>query len=351
MTSGYHRLVPLLYHITDSKAELYPENYTVAWIAPLEIEAMAALHMLDDIHEGRFPVTRGDDHIFIGGSMCGHNVVIATLPAGQEYGTGSASALSSQLKRSFPNLWFGLLVGVAAGLPDLSRSPPQDIRLGDVLVALPQGDTPALVAYDLGKQTGEDGFLPLQRGHVLANTETIVRSAIGKIRLLSKHSGKTFRAYYEDIKHMNHRNGTFADPGQDKDRLFVMDEDGLEDEIQRDQRRDSDRTRVWYGPIGSGEKLMRDALQRNYLRDKYNIIGLEMEAAGTMNRINVGVIRGVCDYGDEHKNKDWQPYAAAMAAAYAKSVLREIFQRMEDDASCGDDGELAKIQPSIVTRH
>lgn len=49
-----------------------------------------------------------------------------------------------------------------------------------------------------------------------------------------------------------------------------------------------------------------------------------MEAAGTMNRIPVSVIRGVCDYGDGHKNKDWQPYAAAMAAAYAKAVLYEI---------------------------
>ena len=35
-----------------------------------------------------------------------------------------------------------------------------------------------------------------------------------------------------------------------------------------------------------------------------------------MNRIPVCVIRGVCDYGDEHKNKEWQPYAAAMAGAY-----------------------------------
>jgi nucleoside phosphorylase len=49
-----------------------------------------------------------------------------------------------------------------------------------------------------------------------------------------------------------------------------------------------------------------------------------MEAAGTMNHITVGVIRGVCDYADEHKNKDWQPYAAAMASAYAKAILAEI---------------------------
>ncbi|KAL2859969.1 uncharacterized protein BJX67DRAFT_368375 [Aspergillus lucknowensis] len=49
-----------------------------------------------------------------------------------------------------------------------------------------------------------------------------------------------------------------------------------------------------------------------------------MEAAGIMNEIPVGNIRGVCDYGDERKNKDWQPYAAAMAAAFAKAVLSEI---------------------------
>lgn len=45
------------------------------------------------------------------------------------------------------------------------------------------------------------------------------------------------------------------------------------------RRPDARRTRVWYGPIGSGEKLMKNAQKRNELRDRYNVIGLEMEAA------------------------------------------------------------------------
>ena len=56
----------------------------------------------------------------------------------------------------------------------------------------------------------------------------------------------------------------------------------------------------------------------------FNLIGLEMEAAGTINTIPVGVIRGVCDYGNAQKNKEWQPSAAAMAAAYAKELLYKI---------------------------
>jgi nucleoside phosphorylase len=36
------------------------------------------------------------------------------------------------------------------------------------------------------------------------------------------------------------------------------------------------------------------------------------------------VIRGVCDYADSHKNDIWQPYAAAVAAAYAKKLLSVV---------------------------
>jgi hypothetical protein len=49
-----------------------------------------------------------------------------------------------------------------------------------------------------------------------------------------------------------------------------------------------------------------------------------MEAAGLMNSFPCLVVRGICDYADSHKNKRWQPYAAATAAAYAKELLLVI---------------------------
>ncbi|KAF4494545.1 calcium-independent phospholipase A2 [Fusarium agapanthi] len=296
--------------------ELDPALYTIAWIAPLEIEAQAALHMLDNLHDGRFPVNRGDDYIFSAGDINGHNIVIATLPAGQEYGTGSAAALASQIKKFFTNLWCGLLVGVAAGLPNLRKTPPIDIRLGDILVGLSEGDSAGLVAYDLGKETSE-GFQLLKSRRVLENTETVIRSAIGNIKIKAPDDTDAFIPFYERVKDKNHSRGTFADPGQDKDVFYDIGDDGVDTPVQRMQRATDRRTRVWYGSIGSGDKVTKNTLKRNEIRDRYGVIGLEMEAAGTMNRIPAGVIRGVCDYADEHKNKQWQPYAAAMAAAYA----------------------------------
>ncbi|KAK3682216.1 nucleoside phosphorylase domain-containing protein [Podospora appendiculata] len=292
---------------------LDPARYTVAWIASLEIEARAAVHLLDHRHRGRFPLAGGDDYIFHAGDMCGHDIVIGALPAGQD-----------QVKKFFPNLWFGLLVGVAASLPRPNGDPPPRYSAG-------------LVAYDLGKEATRDSFQLLRFGHVLATTEVVVRSAIGSIKLEAPNDVDIFLPYYDAIKDKEHATGTFADPGQDCDTLYEFDDDGGAREVGRPRRPDARRTRVWYGPIGSGEKLMKNARKRNELRDRYNVIGLEMEAAGTMNRIPVGVIRGVCDYGDPHKNKEWQPYAAAMAAAYAKAVLMEIHPR----ATISPDSQLA----------
>jgi hypothetical protein len=49
-----------------------------------------------------------------------------------------------------------------------------------------------------------------------------------------------------------------------------------------------------------------------------------MEAAGLMNTFPCLLIQGICDYADSHKNKRWQPYAAATAAAFAKELLSAI---------------------------
>ncbi|KAH8654067.1 nucleoside phosphorylase domain-containing protein [Tricladium varicosporioides] len=301
------------------------EDYIVVWIAPLEIEAQAACYMLDNRHPGRFTTRPGGEYIYIPGDIDGCNVVIATFPAGHDYGVGAAAALASQVKNTFPNICFGLLVGIAAGLPNPSRHPPRDIRLGDVLVGLGKGESAGLISYGFGGETSE-GFELSRRG-AQAKTEKIVSSAIGNIKLLAPSEGNLFLDHYENMKHREHSNGTFQDPGQEKDELFqIVSEDGVETArlVQRTRRENASRTKVWYGSIGSGDKLMKNAVERDRLRDTFDLIGLEMEAAGTISSIPVGVIRGVCDYADAQKNDDWQPYAAAMAAAYAKEVICRI---------------------------
>ncbi|KIW22744.1 uncharacterized protein PV07_11010 [Cladophialophora immunda] len=309
-------------------------NYTVAWIGVLPIEAEAALGVLDKRHEGRFESLSSDDYIYIGGEINNHNVVIATWPAGQNYGPSSAAALANQVKARFPRLWISLLVGVAAGLPNLTPKDPskyRDIRLGDILVSVPDQGNTGIFQYDLGKATAE-GFL---RNGRQAETAAIVRSAIKNIQLTKERpfkKGNQFATWLADFQ-ASSQNDKFSCPSQEQDRLCESHPEkgpALQPVlIKRQPRDESERTLVWYGTIGSGSTLMKDAAQRDQLRDEHDIIGLEMEAAGIMNTLAPGVIRGVCDYGDAQKSKDWQPYAAAVAAVYAKGILYTITPKID----------------------
>ncbi|KAJ5195474.1 uncharacterized protein N7498_008912 [Penicillium cinerascens] len=62
-----------------------------------------------------------------------------------------------------------------------------------------------------------------------------------------------------------------------------------------------------------------------------------MEAAGLMNDFPCVVIRGIYDYADSHKNKEWQGYAAAVAAAYAKELLLVVPVNQVDETRIAQD--------------
>ncbi|RAH63509.1 hypothetical protein BO85DRAFT_25496 [Aspergillus piperis CBS 112811] len=75
-----------------------------------------------------------DSNTYTLGSMSGHNIVIACLPSAV-YGTSSATSLVAYMKRTFPPLRFGLIVGVGGGVPFSGA----DVRPGDVVVGTPIG--------------------------------------------------------------------------------------------------------------------------------------------------------------------------------------------------------------------
>ncbi|RYP51482.1 hypothetical protein DL768_003166 [Monosporascus sp. mg162] len=99
--------------------------------------------------------------------------------------------------------------------------------------------------------------------------------------------------------------------------------------------RKEDTPRIHYGTIGSANTLIISSEKRNELYEKHQVICFEMESAGVMGNYQALVIRGICDYADSHKNKKWQKYAAATAAAYAKEALLHVPPAKLDER--GDD--------------
>jgi len=90
--------------------------------------------------------------------------------------------------------------------------------------------------------------------------------------------------------------------------------------VQRPAREDF-TPRIHYGNIASGNKVIKHGITRDKIAKEEGVICFEMEVAGLMDNFWCLVIRGICDYADSHKNKIWQPYAAATAAAFARALL------------------------------
>lgn len=125
----------------------------------------------------------------------------------------------------------------------------------------------------------------------------------------------------------------YKHPGQEHDQLFKiacsrcqMQEKGIsrDSHVKRRGRRPTDHPEIYYGLVASGNRLIKDSQTRDKWAREYGVLCFAMEAAGVINIFQCLVIRGICDYADSSKNKLWQEYAAATAAAYAKLLLSVV---------------------------
>jgi hypothetical protein len=97
----------------------------------------------------------------------------------------------------------------------------------------------------------------------------------------------------------------------------------------RPERHPAGDIHIHYSTILSGDRVMKFEVTRDKLSEQFhNALCFEMEAAGLMDIFPCLVIRGICDYSDSHKNKAWQEYSAAIAAAYARELLLTMAERV-----------------------
>ncbi|KAF5515191.1 putative ankyrin repeat protein [Colletotrichum siamense] len=135
-----------------------------------------------------------------------------------------------------------------------------DIRLGDIVV----GDK--VVQHDLGKIVGVEGF---------KTTGTPIRPPHDLLKAVSK-----LRAIHEAT-----------------DSLIPI---FLEQMFER-----YPKLKAYQYPESCDDRLFRATYEHAHTTD----------CSG---------FRGICDYSDSHKNKEWQRYASAAAAAYAKELVSII---------------------------
>ncbi|KAL8418119.1 hypothetical protein RB594_001658 [Gaeumannomyces avenae] len=289
------------------------EDYTIAWICALPLELAASRAMLDEEHPLP-PNHAGDDNTYVLGRLDQHCVVMTCLPG--QYGTNNAAIVATNLKRSFPKIRATLMVGIGGGSPSQA-----DLHLGDVVVGT------RVMQYDMGKMIAGGLFQETADAKTPAR---LLNSAV--VALRSKHGPHRSSSRIASLLQSQLPN--ISRPSH-SDRLFQASylHHPLEaptcvdcdlEKLQPRVARLIDEPRIHYGVIASGNSLVKDGKARDEIAERLSALCFEMETAGMMDNLQCLPVRGICDYSDSHKNKEWQDYAAATAAAYARELLEGL---------------------------
>jgi nucleoside phosphorylase len=301
------------------------QHYTVGWISALPTEMAAAEGMLDELHEP-LPLQPDsqDQNTYTLGRIGPHNVVLACLPAGVT-GTISAARMATQMLSSFKWLRFGLMVGIGGGVP----SENDDIRLGDVVVSKPTATFGGVIQYDFGKTVQNGRF---ERTGSLNRPPDVLLGAVSSLQAKHMREGHKLSEHLaEMVKRYPRMASQCIYPGTQHDCLYEAKYDHPTGQATCSQCDVSRLTKrklrllndpvLHYGLIASGDRAMNHGPTRDQLRKELDVLCFETEAAGLMDSFPCLVIRGICDYADSHNDRRWQPYAAAIAAAYARELL------------------------------
>lgn len=342
------------------------EGFEVAIFCALSVEYDAVTLVFDKIWDDfgvDFGKQPGDPNNYVAGRIGAHNVILALL---SHMGKASAASSVANTYRSFPNIRLAILAGICGGVPLGRNSSPSgnchEMLLGDVVLSN------LIVQHDFGSRY-PDGFI---RKESMRNAPGRPSKEIQNLLLTITTEttiGRLRRRVYELLGELQKsaadkkRQTTYAYPGVTEDRLFSAsyrhmhhlsptcicrqwcrasdpvcqdalglnchelgcDEKYLISRDRLDERRsDGDPIPViHFGPIASGDTVMKSGVERDSIAKSEGVIAFEMEGAGICEDIPSVIIKGVCDYADSHKNKKWQPFAAATAACTVKAVLEQ----------------------------
>ena len=341
------------------------DDFEVAIICALRREYNAVLPLFselwdqsEDDEDNAFGRAGGDANIYANGRIGNHNVVVVLL---RKMGKRAAAGTAAQIATSYTRISLALLIGVCGGIPRYKGDEKEDmeILLGDVIVST------KVVEFDFGreypdeivsKNTEEDQ--PGKPNKNISNLLAALQTDIGLNNFRQKVP-EYLQALRDSTRNQPER---YSFPGREADKLFKADychkhqgattcecarwENARDpvcegsrktdcaklkcDETQLQPRELGSRQQFinrpedpvfHFGAIASGDRVEKSGIDRDKYAQDFGVIAFEMEGAGVWEELPCLIVKGVCDYADSHKNKKWQDYAAAVAAATVKAIL------------------------------
>nr|XP_042894733.1 uncharacterized protein LOC107448896 isoform X2 [Parasteatoda tepidariorum] len=283
----------------------------------------------------------GESNVYTLGTVGPHRVVSTKLPAtGMARGAMiAAGSTITRLLGSFPRVDYVFLVGVGGGVPHCYDY-TKHVRLGDVVVSTPPDHTHSYVYLYC-----ESANNPHEAAAASIKTWCPPSLKLQKIACDLWRKGvldsddRPWESFIEQgLQQLTDQESSFRRPSPETDKLYFMSsEDGEIVDFGHPQPQEGtfDPRKpgapvLHFGAVGSGRVLMHDDTKRLTFADKHGIMSFDTGFGSVVESIfgnrkdDYIFIRGIADYKDGTKKKEWQPYAALAAAAVMKSILSNL---------------------------
>jgi nucleoside phosphorylase len=313
-----------------------PDEIHVGVVTALPVECAAVRLLVDDLVDQPAP---GDPNHYMSGWLPSrelgrpHRVVVAMQA---QDGTRNAATISTDLIRSFPHVRCVVMCGIAGGVPT-PAVPERHVRLGDIVVG-----TGGVVDYDHTRTV--NGTDQLRR--TVGGLSPVLLRADRELEAREHVGDWPWRMWLEGW-HRRMPPG-FTRPPERTDLLLWRGQ-----RIEHPRREESGHAPGWpkvhRGAVASSDRLVRDAVKRDELAERYRVYAVEMETSGIavgadLHAAHWFVVRGVVDYCDHaSKNDMWHRYSALAAAAYLRALLAECRPFTDRRNRGGNEDSLADL--------
>lgn len=316
---------------------------TIAIITAQYCEKLAVDAMIENKETYVRFTTVGESNVYTLGCIGAHRVVCTKLPSvgHTREAMTAAGNTTTRLLGTFQKVDYVFLVGVAGGVPhytDYNRH----VRLGDVVVSCPTENNGSRHVYMYCESVSspsktEEAKISFEL-RPYAPVNLVLQNIARDLKVAADNNADITPPW---LKYMNQGLSTltgqseheFKPPPVESDKLYmnIGERDVIEVAHPAPQdsftKRMEGCPRVHLAPVASGRQVVRDDRLRQKFASQTGALAYDCEFDAVIESVlgncreSFVCVRGISDYKDGMRRREWQPYASLAAASVMKAVI------------------------------
>ncbi|XP_024226985.1 uncharacterized protein LOC100749615 isoform X2 [Bombus impatiens] len=311
---------------------------TIAIITAQYCEKLAVDSMIENKETFVRYTTVGESNVYTLGNIGAHRIVCTKLPTvgHTREAMTAAGNTTTRLLGTFQKVDFVFLIGIGGGVPHYTDY-NKHVRLGDVVISYPIPlNKKYIYVYCESAKTNESGDYHFETKEYCPPNLCLQEIAVNLKDQSENETNPPWQTYLKEGSDIltNQTEHDFKPPPPESDKLYMA--IGERDVIEvahptapadAANKRTNGCPRIHLAPVASGRHIARDDQLRQKFAARFGALAFDAEMDAVVESIlgncreSFAVIRGISDYKDGSRIKEWQPYASLAAASVMKSII------------------------------